>query len=175
MAKEGNNLWLLITGLFVALSSSQVKAEEAPQTFPIEKPPFECRNFRGVKVVVQEASGLGDVAKAQIVGRIPFIQVDPERLMTLPPKLQIFFFGHECAHHVLGHNFYPTPYVETDADCWSIKQGRRLTLFAREDIEGFAPYFAHSKGSKAGHLPGPERVAKLLWCFDEPGDFAATN
>jgi hypothetical protein len=170
-----NKLWGAMAALALLLGAVPVLAEPAPQSFPIEKPPFECRNFRGLKVVVQQASGLGDVARAQIVGRIPFIQVDPERLMTLPPKLQIFFFGHECAHHVLGHNFYPTPSVETDADCWSIKRGRELGLFKRDDIEAFAPYFAHSKGSNAGHLPGPERVTRLLQCYDEPGEFAATQ
>lgn len=150
-------------------------AQEGGPPFALIKPPFECRNFRGVKVVVQEASGLGDVARAQIVGRIPFIQVDPERLASLPPKLQMFFFGHECAHHVLGHNFYLTPTVEVDADCWSIKKGRLLGLYSREDVVGFDPYIAPSKGSSVGHLPGPERLKRMLACFDDPDEFAATQ
>ena len=95
--------------------------------------------------------------------------------MTLPPKLQMFFYGHECAHHALGHNFYPSPNVEIDADCWSIKIGRTKGLYSRDDIAAFAPYFANSKGSNVGHLPGPERVAKLLACYDDPGEFAATQ
>ncbi len=109
---------------------------------------------------------------ARIVGRIPYIQMDPERLATLPPKLQMFFFGHECGHHVLAHNFYPTPSVEIDADCWSIMNGRDRGLFTRDDVVAFKPYLAHSRGSAAGHLPGPERAEYLLKCFDDMREFA---
>lgn len=155
------------------VAARQPQAEETPAgPFDVAENPFQCRDFRGQKVVVMQTPGLGDVARSRIIGRIPYIQMDPDRLVTLPPKLQQFFFGHECAHHVLAHNFYPTPTVEVDADCWSIMFGRDRGLFSRQDVEAFAPYFAQSKGSAAGHLPGPERVAHLLTCFDDPHEIA---
>lgn len=140
--------------------------------FEVAEAPFECRDFRGQRVVIMQTQGLGDVARARIIGRIPYIQMDPERLATLPPKLQAFFYGHECGHHVMAHNFYPSPTVESDADCWSIMNGRDRGLFSREDVEAFKPYIQHSKGSIFGHLPGPERAAHLLKCFDDRVEYA---
>ncbi|MGQ0671898.1 MAG: hypothetical protein ACT4N2_03330 [Hyphomicrobium sp.] len=156
-----------------AVAPGGARAEEAaPQRFAVVEVPFECRDFRGQRVVVMQSPGLGDVARARIIGRIPYIQMDPDRLATLPPKMQMFFYGHECAHHLLGHNYYPTPTVEVDADCWSIMHGRKQGLFTREEVDGFKPYLAHSKGSVFGHLPGPERAAHLLKCYDDPRELA---
>jgi len=137
--------------------------------------PMRCRDFRGVVVRTTRMTELGDVGRAWIITRMPIIALDPNRLATLPPRLQIFFYGHECAHHVLGHNFYPTPASENQADCWSVKHGRDTGLLTRQDVEGFGPYLANSKGSPFGHLPGPAREAHLLQCFDDPTTFAAFN
>ena len=167
--------WLTVL-LALTAAATQSRAQDASgppaatppaQQFAVAEVPFECRDFRGQKVVTMQTAGLGDVARARIIGRIPYIQMDPDRLTTLPPKLQQFFFGHECAHHVLAHNFYPTPTVELDADCWSIMNGRDRGLFTRADVADFAPFIAHSKGSASGHLPGPERAAHMLKCFDD--------
>lgn len=135
-----------------------------------------CEDFRGVAVRTNFTSQLGDVARANYVSRMPIIFIDEERLATLPPKLQIFFYDHECGHHVLGHYFNHTLDSENDADCWAIQFGREHDLFTRADVAGFAPYFANSKGTPLGHLPGPERVARLLQCFDtKPVDKAAAE
>ncbi len=98
---------------------------------------------------------LGDVAHARIVNRMPIITLNKRRLDTLPDKLQVFFFHHECAHHVLGHVFYPTQTSENEADCYAIKVGRREGYLSREDVESFSPYIAVSRGSAFGHLPAP--------------------
>jgi hypothetical protein len=153
-------------------AGSPVAAVASQTTFPLAELPFECRDFRGQKVVVQLAAGLGDVARARILFRIAYIQLDPDRMARLPPKMQIFFYGHECAHHVLGHNVYPVPTVEVDADCWSVAFGRDRGYFTREDVAAFKPYLEHSKGSAVGHLPGPARAEHLLKCWDGSATFA---
>lgn len=165
---------MVVLASMAAGSASFAHADETskPAGFPVADPPFECRDFRGQRVVIMPTDGLGDVARSRIIGRIPYIQLDIGRLATLPQKLQYFFFGHECGHHVLAHNFYPTPTVETDADCWSIMNGRERGLYTREDVIAFRPYIAHSKGSPFGHLPGPERADHLVKCFDETREFA---
>jgi hypothetical protein len=137
--------------------------------------PMRCQDFRGVAVRTVRQTQLGDVARAWIITRMPIISVDPDRLATLPDRMQTFFYMHECAHHVLGHTFYPTPSSENDADCWAIKRGRDVGLLTRADIEGFAPYFANSKGSPFGHLPGPDREAHLLRCFDDDGSTTSAS
>ena len=130
--------------------------------------PMRCYDFRGVAVRTLQTTELGDVGRASIIARLPIIQLDTDRLAALPAKLQMFFFMHECAHHVLGHVIRPTLESERDADCWSVNYGRWAGLFKRQDVEGFAPYFATSNGSRFGHLPGPERHAYILACYDKP-------
>ncbi len=129
-----------------------------------------CQDFRGLTVRTMHVDDLGDVGGARIIGRMPVIVLNRGRLAGLPEKLQLFFFGHECAHHVLGHAFAPTIWSEREADCWAIKHGRAQGWFSREEVASWSPQFAHSKGSAAGHLPGPERADRLVACYDDPSD-----
>ena len=131
---------------------------------------LSCRDFRGQTVRSIHMDDLGDVAHARIVNRMPIITLNKRRLDTLPDKLQVFFFNHECAHHVLGHVFYPTQTSENEADCFAIKQGRRDGSLTRDDVVSFTPYIAVSRGSAFGHLPGPMRSQRLLACFDDPSE-----
>lgn len=131
---------------------------------------MSCEDFRGMTVRTLWMADLGDVGSARIVGRMPVIMLDSERLSGLPETLQQFFYGHECAHHVLGHAFAQTVWSEREADCWAIKNGRDRGIFTRDDVVAWAPFFAHSRGSAAGHLPGPERALRLLACYDDPTD-----
>lgn len=128
----------------------------------------ECRDSAGRAISLMRVSNLGDVGRAWIVNRVPVIAMDPQLLDRLPEKLQRFFFDHECAHHVLRHWVMFTPTRENDADCWAVKRERDRGLLTRDDIIGFAPFFAASRGSAAGHLPGPERVKHMLACYDDP-------
>lgn len=110
---------------------------------------------------------LNDVGRAYW-GNEPIIELNPNVLQQLPPKLQLFWYGHECGHHVLGH-LLPggyTPSSESQADCWAIATGRNQGLFTREEVAAFEPYFRNNPGSPWGHLPGPQRAGLLLGCFD---------
>jgi hypothetical protein len=127
-----------------------------------------CSDFRGRPVQTYETSGLGDVARSTLYGRIPVITLDTEVMASLSGKLQIFFYLHECAHHVLGHMFAPQPESEKEADCWSIKIGRDQSYFNLSDVKAFTNRIMSSPGSARGHLPGRERMAHLLECFETP-------
>lgn len=129
---------------------------------------LSCTDFRGQSVKTVQMANLGDVGRAWLISRVPLIALDPTIMRTLPSKLQLFFFGHECAHHVLAHSYVLSTTMESDADCWSIKNGRDRGLFSRDDVVNFAPWLMKSTGSPWGHLPGPERSRHLLKCFDEP-------
>lgn len=154
----------IVTG---ALGAGAAAAGPTPESHPvIGGVTMTCTDFRGRSVQTLSFSLRGDVGRATFISAVPVIALDPNRLATLPEKLQIFFYSHECAHHVLAHLLNPTPLSEREADCWSIEHGRLEGYFTREDVEAFAPYLAHSKGSPFGHLPGPERHAYLLRCFD---------
>lgn len=110
---------------------------------------------------------LNDIGRSR-PGFPPTIELNPVLLAQLPRALQLFWYGHECAHHVLGHtigNFGPRS--EADADCWAVKTGRDQGLFDRNDVTAFGPYFLSNPGSPWGHLPGPARTANFLLCFDD--------
>lgn len=127
---------------------------------------MRCQDFRGRDVTTIKVDELGDVGRAWVINTMPFIVLDPQLLRVLPYKLQNFFFAHECAHHVLGHWYNPSPENEKEADCWAIRYGRDTGLFTRQEVANFAPWLADSKGSRFGHLPGPLRARHLLDCFD---------
>lgn len=128
---------------------------------------LSCTDYRGRPVRTYTVAGLGDAGFSEIYFRVPVIKIDPDVMGTLPGKLQVFFFLHECAHHTLGHLASGSAAAETEADCWAIHTGRDNAFYGREDIVAFGRYFAASGGSLAGHLPGPKRHAFLLACFNE--------
>ncbi len=155
--------------LAVSGAAGDVSAQQAPggRTF-VAGVSLGCADSRGRPVQTYETSGLGDVARSELYGRIPVITVDKEVMASLSGKLQIFFYLHECAHHALGHMYAPEPNSENEADCWSIKTGRDQSYFNLSDILAFANRIMASPGSARGHLPGPERMAYMLECFDKP-------
>ncbi len=162
-------LTLAMALLAVSGAADSVAAQQGPGGWTIVAGvSLGCADFRGRPVQTYETRGLGDVAHSALYGRIPVITLDTEVMATLPGKLQIFFYLHECAHHALGHMFAPQPESENEADCWSIKTGRDQSYFNLADVLAFANRIIASPGSARGHLPGPERMAYLLECFEKP-------
>jgi hypothetical protein len=162
---------ILATGWTAAALAGQLQAGPLPRTpREVPLPPaadnrvMGCRDFRNRPVRTVEDPGLGDVGRAEFIEGFPVIMLDPAILATLPANLQTFFKLHECAHHVMGHLFAPTTDSEKEADCWAVKEGRKSGM-TEADIESWRPYFAQSRGSKIGHLPGPQRVEFLLGCW----------
>ncbi len=166
MLRFGHGFWALLPSvlMLVVISAPQAVARQSMKIAGYE---VTCKDMRGRVVRTMKMTDLGDVGRAWVVNGVPFIIMDVDLLRTLPPKLRLFFYGHECAHHRLGHWYQPTQNSEIEADCWSIKDGRDRNLFRREEVAAFAPFLADSKGTRWGHLPGPERAKKLLACFDE--------
>ncbi len=159
---------LLFAVMMVVLGTRSVSGDELFLEPVIGDKPMRCHDFRGRVVQTLVTADLGDVGRASFIGRMPIISLDSDRMRSLPPTMQIFFFMHECAHHVLGHIIRPTLESERDADCWAANYGRWASLFVRSDVEAWGPYFARSNGSKFGHLAGPQRLAYILNCYDTP-------
>jgi len=170
-------LAIAIAMIFAAVLAVDASANPAPALdrrqviTELAGRPVSCRDVYGQAVHAVMVADLGDVARARNVFKTPVIMMDPGHLNMLPSTLQLFFYGHECAHHALGHVYVLRPSAEIDADCWAVKDGRDRGLFSRFDVEGWAPWFAKSRGNAAsGHLPGPERARALLQCFDDRSD-----
>jgi len=128
----------------------------------------------GVQVHCTAASGqpvafvlnpvLNDVGRA-VPGLPPRIEINPSVLAQFPPKLQLFWYGHECGHHALGHTSFAAFANESAADCWAIRTMKGQGLLTREDVADIGPYFAQIPGSLWGHLPGPDRLKLFEKCY----------
>ena len=124
--------------------------------------PVYCTSYgTGQPVAFVPNQALNDIGRAR-PGMPPTIELNPVLLSQLPAKMQLFWYGHECGHHVLG-----PANSETNADCWSIRVGKQQGLFTRQDVLAFAPYFANNPGSPWGHLPGPIRAQAFVQCYDQ--------
>lgn len=173
MGQTARHVALTLASLFLLVATGRADAgssEGLQIHITIGGQDLSCRDFRGQTVRSIHMDDLGDVAHARVINRMPIITLNKRRMDTLPDKLQVFFFNHECAHHALGHVFYPTQTSENEADCYAIKQGRREGSLNRDDVVAFTPYMAVSRGSAFGHLPGPMRLQRLLACFDDPSE-----
>ena len=117
-----------IIGLVALALGGQPAVAEGLEVQPvIGGNPMRCYDYRGAVVRTLKTTELGDVGRASIIARMPIISLDADRLGALPEKMQVFFYMHECAHHVLGHVIRPTLESEREADCWSITLGRTVT------------------------------------------------
>jgi hypothetical protein len=90
--------------------------------------PVSCIDASGVPVVVVSNHLLGDVGVATHELGAPVIHMNPHVLLQMPGALQLFWYGHECAHHVLGAS-------EAAADCWSVRTGRDQGWLTSSDLD----------------------------------------
>ena len=132
--------------------ASQAKAAELEVQPVIGGNPMRCHDFRGAVVRTLQTTDLGDVGRASIVARVPVIQLDSERLAKLPPKLQIFFFMHECAHLVTKS---PN---EVAANCLALKVARQNGL--TREIEAEIGKFHYTLGLMPAQFGGS---GKAYW------------
>lgn len=161
-------VWLVLSALFTFFACASARADdEGSNTYTLDGRDLTCTDYLGRQVRTYTVAGLGDAGWSEIFFRVPVIKLDPDVLRTLPGKMQVFFFLHECGHHKLGHLLSGSGEAEPEADCWAIKTGRDSGFYGREDVVAFGRFFAYSNGSRVGHLPGPERHAFLLNCFDQ--------
>lgn len=126
----------------------------------------QCMSAIGQPVAFIPNPMLNDIGRSR-PGMPPTIELNPVILSRLPPPQQLFWWGHECAHHALGHTIGLLDITsESQADCWAIQKGKEAGILSRRDVEAFMPYFLGNPGTMWGHLPGPVRVNAFLACFD---------
>ena len=162
---------LILSGLrFGAVAEAR---QWSPYNPVIAGIPVHCTSFNGQPVAFVSDPRLPDVGRAQ-PGLPPTIELNPYVLAQLTPKMQLFWYGHECAHHVLGRTN-----SESNADCWAIKTMRNQGLLSAFEVPQLQAQIAGTRGSMWGHLPGPARAGLLGACFRTPrrtdGDGALVN
>ncbi len=124
--------------------------------------PVFCNSYEGQPVALVADYSLPDVGRAA-PGNPPIIVLNPNELSRMTPRMQLFWYGHECAHHVLG-----PANSEINADCWSIQTMRDQGLISINEIPELMAQIEQTPGSMWGHLPGPQRAQLFAQCFLTP-------
>lgn len=97
---------------------------------------------------------------------IPVIFYNARVLSWLQPATRVFFYAHECAHHVLDHMGRGLPLGhEQEADCWAIITLVRTGTLSDPDITTIQRDIARAGRGDWTHLPGPQRAFNLRRCF----------
>lgn len=88
-----------------------------------------------------------------------FIIINAKYFAALPKVQKLFTFYHECGH-IAGSK------AELDADCYGIKQGRKLGWLDQKGLDQLCAYWRPKKGDKT-HPPGQQRCEHMIACFKE--------
>lgn len=126
-----------------------------------------CVDFRGLPVGSIGNAAAPDVAMATYAPNgLPVIIYNPYILGWLSPQTRLFFYAHECAHHVLAHGVRSIPLTrEQEADCWGIQQLTNMGLLNDADIGVVQQDLARAGQGDWTHLPGPIRAINLRLCL----------
>jgi len=154
--------------LLFALACLAVLATGSAAEAQIAGVPVSCVDFRGFPVALVPAPQLPDVGAARIVNGQPVILINPRVLSAQAPVMQLFWYAHECAHHVRGHLANIAISNEADADCWAVKTGRNQGWFPPQAFQLLVEVLGNSPGSLWGHLPGPQRIQNMWGCYNQP-------
>lgn len=125
-----------------------------------------CYIGNGVPVA-SVAANVPDIAMATIWNSQPVIFYNPQVSSVVSPPTRVFFYFHECAHHVLGHTIgmgFPLM-AEQQADCWAIVTLVQSGRFGPAEVQMVQNELAlHGRGDWT-HLPGPQRAINLQACL----------
>ena len=137
-----------------------------------------CRDALGHPVETLSIPGLQDMAMSRIEPNgVPSISINP-MAAGAAPVVQLFAYEHECGHHssgdVISATFYRhlNPDREKTADRIGIRTLRDRFNISRNDAQAIAATFIRNP-PYPGYLPGPERAAWILACFDTTSDDCA--
>jgi hypothetical protein len=122
-----------------------------------------CLSSQGVPVAFVPNTSLADVGLwfSGWPGVPAHVEYNPGLLVRLPPVVQLFWFGHVCAHEVLGAGSN-----EESADCWSLHFLKQQRLVSREQAAELQSYLLTAPGIPWSERPGPRRAQLLLACYD---------
>lgn len=110
---------------------------------------------------------LRDVGRAIGWRGRPVIGYNPYLVELLSPQTRLFFYVHECAHHVLGHTAGEADpnTMEQQADCWAVRDLVAKGLFRPRDVATVQADIARHGRADATHAPGGIRAINLLACL----------
>jgi hypothetical protein len=129
--------------------------------------PVACISATG-QPVVSVFQPLNDIARASTANGTPIILLNPQ-ITALPGPVQWFVYAHECMHHQLGHALGNMSLsMEVDADCGGMKLVRNQGLVTAQTLGIVTSYYQNNPGLPPLYPPGPQRVARMIACFNSP-------
>ena len=124
-----------------------------------------CVDPSGTPVVSIEDASLQNVAVAAIEGGAPVIRYNPNVLDWFHQETRLFWYAHECGHHVLGHAVRNNPLTrEKEADCWAVATLVESGLVSDSDLDVIMQDIERVPGDGWVYLPGPQRAMLLGEC-----------
>jgi hypothetical protein len=131
-----------------------------------------CVSGNGVRVASVRNDRIPDIAMASLVptqaGFAPVIYYNMVVLSWLDAPTRVFFYAHECAHHVLGHVLAGLRLgQEQEADCWAIRTLVNQGLFSDVEINAVQENLSRFGRADWTHLPGPQRAINLRRCLGQ--------
>lgn len=139
---------LSLTIMFISITESDVNAQQVipPGQLVLAGKPVFCGS---IPTLIQP---IPDIAMAQ-----PGWIILHPAINSYPPIIQLFFYAHECGHHMVGIN-------EADADCWAIQVGRDQDWFNEGDFNMMILFFHNNPGDST-HAPGLFRLEHMISCY----------
>lgn len=128
-----------------------------------------CLDIRGIPVASVLDYSINDVAVASLAwDGSPIVRYNPRVLSWFRSETQLFWYGHECGHHALGHAFGTAHLfaVEQQADCFAVRELLRVGAISHRDLRGIQGDLAKLARGDWTHLPGPVRAINLERCLD---------
>ncbi|WP_257462722.1 hypothetical protein [Archangium lipolyticum] len=159
---------LLVQLVLLGLPGLARAQPASPYTPWIGGVPVSCTSSSGMPVAFVPNTSLADVGLSfPAWPDVPsHVEYNPGFLARLPPGVQLFWFGHVCAHQALAEGL-----SEELADCGSIQLLKQQGLVSREQVVELQAYLLNAPVVVPwGHRPGPTRAGLLLACYDRaPG------
>ncbi|HEX8824300.1 MAG TPA: hypothetical protein VF794_30545 [Archangium sp.] len=154
---------LLAFTMLVGLPGLARAQVDSPYNPRIAGVPVRCVSSTGLPVAFVPNTLLADVGLGfPAWPDVPaHVEYNPGMLARLSPAVQLFWFGHTCAHEVLA-----APSREEDADCWALQFLERQGLVSRAQVGEIQSYLGARPVVKWDHQPGAERARLLLKCYD---------
>lgn len=169
-------LGVAVGGLVTAASPAGAKVPFLPAAAQAVQSPaitFDgCVDALGVPVVSVRDVTVDNVAVARrLPDGTPIIQYNPNVLATFRPETRLFWYAHECGHHVLGHPLGNNPLTrEKEADCWAVRTLVEADMIDGADLRVIMRDISRLSGDGWIYLPGPQRAMLLEACGSEVDD-----
>lgn len=121
----------------------------------------------GWPVDIRANPALPDIGRAYMSGGTGVIEMNTTLLAGMSPIVQLYWFGHECAHHVKRHVRAFDMGHEAEADCYAISMLLHNDWIQESQLSQLRDVLTQSPGSMWGHLRGPERWANVQNCYNQ--------